>query len=77
MAAEGLNSGDELRQALSEEMHWLLATGDYPVFESYIREGTDKDQSDMRFQAGLELLLNGVENRHPMLKFWAGSRAFR
>ena len=60
MKSEGWKTTRDLRAALSPNMTWLLSTGKYPTFERYIRKASDKDRNDLRFQLGLECVLDGI-----------------
>jgi AcrR family transcriptional regulator len=60
MKAEGWRTTHDLRAALSPNMTWLLSTGEYPTYERYIRQASDKDRNDLRFQVGLQCVLDGI-----------------
>jgi len=60
MKSKGWKTPHDLRAALSPNMTWLLSTGEYPTFQRYIRQASEKDRNDLRFQLGLECVLDGI-----------------
>ncbi|WP_433345858.1 TetR/AcrR family transcriptional regulator [Microtetraspora malaysiensis] len=63
MRNEGVSEMNELRHLYASRMMWLLDSGRYPAFERYIREGVRKDESEWRFELGLECVLDGIAAR--------------
>lgn len=63
MRRRGWTSGDDLRNAYSVQMRWLMGTGRYPHFERMLANATRKDDSDWRFEFGLDSLIEGIGTR--------------
>ncbi|MEV0973992.1 TetR/AcrR family transcriptional regulator [Microtetraspora glauca] len=63
MRREGVARMDDLRALYASRMMWLLGSGRYPAFENYIRQGVRKDESEWRFELGLECVLDGIAAR--------------
>lgn len=63
MRRRGWTTGDDLRNAYSSQMGWLMGTGRYPHFERMVATATRKDDSDWRFEFGLDCLIEGIATR--------------
>ena len=63
MRRQGWSSGDDLRNAYSPHMRWLMGTGRYPTFERAILSAMRKDDHDWRFELGLECVIEGIGKR--------------
>lgn len=63
MRRRGWTTGDDLRNAYSTQMRWLMGTGRYPHFERMLLDATRKDDSDWRFEFGLDALIEGIATR--------------
>jgi len=53
-------SREQVRAALGPQLRWMLATGRYPVYERYIYETDCAEEPRVHFEAGLELVLDGI-----------------
>jgi AcrR family transcriptional regulator len=56
-------SREEIRKALGPQLQWMLATDRFPVYERYIYESGCAEEPQVHFDAGLELVLDGVAAR--------------
>ncbi|GAA1672729.1 TetR/AcrR family transcriptional regulator [Glycomyces endophyticus] len=56
-------SREEVREALGPQLQWMLATERYPVYERYIYESGCAEEPRVHFDAGLELVLDGIAAR--------------
>lgn len=56
-------SREQVRKALGPQMQWMLATGRYPVYERYVYETGCAEDPEVHFEAGLELVLDGIAAR--------------
>lgn len=63
MRRRGWATGDDLRNAYSSQMRWLMGTGRYPHFSRMLVNATRKDDSDWRFEFGLDCLIEGIGTR--------------
>lgn len=53
-------SRDDLREAYAPHMQWLMESGRYPVYRRYGLQAVRKDDTEGRFEFGLECLLDGI-----------------
>jgi AcrR family transcriptional regulator len=60
MEAAGWKTREQLRDALSPHMSWLLATGRYPTYRRYTEQASRKDDFGWRFEIGLDWVLDGI-----------------
>ncbi|MCF2528529.1 TetR/AcrR family transcriptional regulator [Yinghuangia soli] len=56
-------SGDDLRDAYSPQMMWLMGTGRYPALLRFAMEAQRKDDFVWRFESGLDSVLEGIGAR--------------
>lgn len=63
MHRRGWNSPNELRDALSGQMAYLMETGRYPTFHSHILNAKRKDDAEWLYDFGLESVLEGISIR--------------
>ncbi|MDN3242079.1 TetR/AcrR family transcriptional regulator [Glycomyces tritici] len=57
------SSREEVREALGPQLQWMLATGRFPVYERYLYESGCAEEPRAHFDAGLELVLDGIAAR--------------
>ncbi|MEU8132380.1 TetR/AcrR family transcriptional regulator C-terminal domain-containing protein [Streptodolium elevatio] len=53
-------SRDDLREAYAPHMKWLMETGRYPVYHRYGLGAVRKDDTEGRFEFGLDCVLDGI-----------------
>jgi AcrR family transcriptional regulator len=63
MKRRGWATRDDLRQAYSTQMRWLMGTGRYPHFQRWAMTATRKDDATWRFTFGLDCLIEGIATR--------------
>jgi AcrR family transcriptional regulator len=63
MRRRGWATGDDLRNAYSSQMRWLMGTGRYPHYARMLTDATRKDDSDWRFEFGLDCVIEGIATR--------------
>lgn len=63
MKRRGWATRDDLREAYSTQMGWLMGTGSYPHFLRWAKSATRKDDAEGRFAFGLECLIEGIATR--------------
>jgi AcrR family transcriptional regulator len=61
--ASGARSREEVREALAPQLQWMLATERFPVYERYVYEAGCVEDPQAYFDAGLELVLDGIAAR--------------
>jgi hypothetical protein len=63
MKRQQWSSGEDLRDAYSPHMTWLMDTGRYPVYRRWTEQADRKDDFAWRFDFGLDCLLDGIAAR--------------
>lgn len=63
VAESGLDRLADLHSVLSADVHWLMATGQYPTLVERLPDRPRQQDLDWRFELGLDCVLDGIASR--------------